>query len=547
MDFEPRGQFAERFALLYAEAGDPPLKRIAESVTRARRVDERGRPVGVTTQRVSDWRRGRNVPARFAGLATVLEILIGQARKRRPTPIVAELYDLNAWKTLWQQARDSPIPIAEASAEQPTEQPMDTGACPYRGLASFRQEDAGWFFGRARSTEALVEKLTGERGTGLIMLVGASGAGKSSLIAAGLLPALGEDVVAVTMTPRDDPVHELTNRIPELGDAVKLACEDGEFGSAVHDGLTEYLDHQDRPAARLALVVDQFEETFTLCLDEQQRQLFIRTLHTLSTTPGTTVLIGLRADFYGHCLEHAELADALQHRQLVLGPMTAAELREAIIGPAKSVGLQLEAGLADLIVRDVGAGTGRTRTGTTESVHDAGVLPLLSHALLATWQRRQPGSLTIEGYRATRGIQGAVAATAERAWAELDQSGQAAARAILLRLVRIGEDMRDTRRRSTREQLVEHAEDPLAAEKALEVLTAARLVTLDTRSVEITHEALLQAWPRLRSWIDQDRAGNLLRQRLEEDAASWDGQERESSLLYRGARLETTTQWLKTV
>src|SRR5438045_924208 len=174
---------------------------------------------------------------------------------------------------------------------------MDTGACPDRGLASFRQEDAGWFFGRARSTEALVEKLTGERGTGLIMLVGASGAGKSSLIAAGLLPALGEDVVPVTMTPRDDPVHELTNRIPELG------------------------------------------------------------------------------------------------------PVTAAERREAIIGPAKSVGLQLEAGLADLIVRDVGAGTGRTRTGTIESVHDAGVLPLLSHALLATWQRRQPGSLTIEGYR----------------------------------------------------------------------------------------------------------------------------------------------------
>src|SRR5207248_3803904 len=111
---------------------------------------------------------------------------------------------------------------------------------------------------------------------------------------------------------------------------------------------------------------------------------------------------------------------------------------------------QLEAGLADLIVRDVGAGTGRTRTGTIESVHDAGVLPLLSHALLATWQRRQPGSLTIEGYRATRGIQGAVAATAERAWAELGQSGQAAARAILLRLVRIGEDMRDTRRSEER-------------------------------------------------------------------------------------------------
>lgn len=587
LGLEPRGLFAERFALLYAEAGDLPLKRVTESVARARRVDERGRPLRVTVQRVSDWRRGRNVPARFAALAAVLEILIGEARRRRPVPVVHDLYDLAPWNSLWKQALESPItssPAADDRAgdvEFANDPPHGTvSVCPYRGLASFRRQDATRFFGRGSDTTALVDKLLeGASAGGMTMLVGASGAGKSSLIAAGLLPALGEvtlpdtpadDWAIVTMTPRDDPMSELTTRVPELGGILELGTDvpavdtrESEVNDAstvndrehdpdnpdqltgfVRTAIAAHLDRQVLPARRLVLVVDQFEESFTLCTDDVRRRLFIRTLHAASQVDPATgrsaaiVLLGLRADFYGHCLEHPELAEALQARQLVLGPMTTAELREAITGPAKSVGLQLESGLVDLIVRDVGVGTGRTRTGVPEGVHDAGVLPLLSHALLATWQRRHSGKLTVDGYKAARGIHGAVAATAERAWSELDQQGQAAARAMLVRLVRLGEDMRDTRRRSTRQQLVEQAENPAAADLALEVLTQARLVTLDARSVEITHEALLQAWPRLRGWIDQDRAGNLVRQRLEEDAASWDEQGRDSSLLYRGARLE---------
>ncbi|WP_116201542.1 AAA family ATPase [Amycolatopsis circi] len=592
MGFEPRGLFAERFALLYAEAGDPPLKRVTESVLRARRVDERGRPVRVSAQRVSDWRRGRNVPARFASLAVVLEILIGQARQIRPTPIVPELYDLVAWRELWKLALDSPIPGTSAAGDSPDSrtagQPgsTDSGACPYRGLASFRQEDAGSFFGRRRGTDALVARLANKAGAGMVMLVGASGAGKSSLIAAGLLPRLEEapsagassgNWTAVTMTPRDNPIRELMARVPELENAVKLLSDwrsteagawsgedtamgqedaDGteeDFLAAVQVAVAEHLDRQARSMTQLVLVVDQFEETFTLCTDEVQRRLFVRTLHAISTVTSAdtgrpaVVLLGLRADFFVHCLEYPELTAASQSNDLqVLGPMTTGELREAITGPAKSAGLQLEPGLVELIVRDVSAGAVRTHTGWAESLHDAGVLPLLSHALLATWQHRQPGRLTIEAYQAARGIRGAVAATAERVWADLDQPGRTAARAILLRLVRVNEDMRDTRRRSTRQQLVDQAEDPASAEKALEMLTAARLVTLDERSVEITHEALLQAWPRLRSWLDQDRAGNLLRQRLEEDSTSWDSQERDASLLYRGARLETAAQWMKT-
>ncbi|WP_158880378.1 WD40 repeat domain-containing protein [Amycolatopsis anabasis] len=532
----PRGVFAERFALLYAEAGAPPLKRVTESVARARRVDERGQPVRVTAQRVSDWRRGRNVPARFTALAAVLWVLIEQARQLRPHPVVPELYDLDRWRELWEHALTSPTaPAAETPAEDAA------AVCPYRGLAAFRPEDAARFFGRDRSTADLLAQLSDAAETGgIVVLVGASGAGKSSLLEAGVVPALrSRGTPVITMTPRDEPVRELAGRLHELAEPMTGARTDPGFAANIRAALGE---------TRPVLVVDQFEEIFTLCADEEQRRTFIQTLHAAATpaAPGepipATVLLGLRADFYGQCLDHPELTRALQDRQFVLGPMTTAELREAVTGPAKSVGLHLETGLVDLILRDLGLG----RTGAAEDVHDAGSLPLLSHALLATWQRRQAGRLTIAGYRAAGGIQGAVAATAERAWAELNPAGQAVARSMLLRLVRIGEDMRDTRRRSTRRELVDHADLPMATEEALEVLTAARLVTLDAESVEITHEALLQAWPRLRDWIDRDRAGILVRQRLEEDAAAWRRHGRDASLLYRGARLESAQQWADT-
>ncbi|GAA4546990.1 nSTAND1 domain-containing NTPase [Amycolatopsis samaneae] len=565
----PRGVFAERFALLYAEAGDPPLKRVAESVNRKNLADKRGRPLRVTPQRVSDWRRGRNVPARFAALAAVLEVLIGQARKARPYPPLESLYDLAAWQTLWESALAAP---SGTSDEHPADDapPVGDGVCPYQGLAAFTQADAGWFFGRTRSTAALVKRLESAAETGgVVMLVGASGAGKSSLLRAGLIPALARGTLqadgsarwpSVVLTPRDNPMKELVARVPELADLaeeVGAASHDGEDGNVPGGPADDGFDDRVRAAfaacaereagrdARLVLVVDQFEETFTLCANETQRSAFIRTVHAACTPPhpgGTApavAICGLRADFYGPCLDFPELAEALQERQATLGAMTAGEVREAVTGPAKAVGLQLEAGLVDLVLRDLATTGARGASDTGRAAYDAGALPLLSHALLATWQRRQAGKLTIAGYRAAGGIQGAVAATAERAWAQLDGTGQSVAHAMLLRLVRIGDDMRDTRRRSTKEELVEFTDDAATAEEALEVLAAERLVTLDAESAEITHEALLQAWPRLRDWIDQDRAGNLVRQRLDEDAAAWQDQGRDASALYRGARLET--------
>ncbi|MFC9847874.1 hypothetical protein ACFWFF_36370 [Streptomyces sp. NPDC060223] len=623
-DSGARTAFAERLALLYREAGNPPLNRVAEAVVRLQRVDEKGRPVRVSAQRISDWRRAKNVPAQFTALAAVLQILIPEARRSRTAPVSPGLYDLVQWQRLWEQAVAGPVgdrasatAASAASADEDGQSGLDApagaGVCPYRGLASYRQEDARWFFGRERSTDALIAQLDAAEDTGgLVMLVGASGAGKSSLLNAGLVPALrngarGDDGgshparVVLQLVPGGDPLAELTGRIPELARVVadkegpaaadpskdlrtrafahgvreavtawarrEAACEDGRPGAASGDGrpvaacgdgppvttsagcrpVTTADDSRPIAASgdsRPVLIVDQFEEAFTLCSDEAQRRAFVQVLHAACSPAGpgdpapVLVVLGIRADFYEQCLRYPELADALQHRHMVLGPLATAELREAVTGPAKAVGLELEPGLAELIVRELSADGPR-------GTHDAGVLPLLSHALLATWQRRKAGRLTLAGYRAAGGIQGAVAATAERAWSGLDPAARTAARLLLLRLVRLGEDTQATRRRGTRRQLAAESTDPGKTEESLEALVRARLVTLDAETVEITHEALLHAWPRLRDWIDEDKNSNLLRQRLEEDGRAWEGSSRDTALLYRGSRLEQARAWAK--
>ncbi|WP_447038287.1 nSTAND1 domain-containing NTPase [Streptomyces sp. DSM 118878] len=564
-DSGARTAFAERLALLYREAGNPPLQRVAEAVVRLQRVDERGRPVRVSAQRISDWRRAKNVPAQFAALAAVLQVLIPEARRERPTPVSAGLYDMAQWQRLWERAVADPVSgraagSSEEEKQPPAEAPDAPAVCPYRGLASYRPQDARWFFGRRRSTDALIDQLhTAEKTGGLVMLVGASGAGKSSLLNAGLVPelrdgALGDEEtragLVLQLVPGSDPLAELIRHIPELAQVTSgvegPAVEPGApaFAPAVRESVAAWALRETSSAARPVVIVDQFEEVFTLCSDEAEKRTFIQLLHAACSPPAdgepapALVVLGIRADFYEECLRYPELADALQHRHMVLGPLTATELRDAVTGPAKAVGLELEPGLAELIVREVS-------TDSPRGAHDAGVLPLLSHALLATWQRRKTGRLTLAGYRAAGGIQGAVAATAERAWSRLDPAARTAARLLLLRLVRLGEDTQATRRRGTRRQLAEESTDPAKTEESLEALVRARLVTLDAETVEITHEALLHAWPRLRDWIDEDRSDHLLRQRLEEDGKAWEESDRDTALLYRGSRLEQARVWAK--
>ncbi|MEU4211779.1 helix-turn-helix domain-containing protein [Streptomyces sp. NPDC026206] len=437
--------------------------------------------------------------------------------------------------------------------------------CPYRGLAAFGVTEAGWFFGRERATAALVHRLT-ERldGSGPTAVVAASGTGKSSLLQAGLVPALRRGVLpvsgssrwpVVTMRPGDRPVEALLTEVARVCGAgpghLRRALDHGPgaFAEAVHEALNcagpTGGDRQGRgEPVRLVLVVDQFEEVFTLCADAREQAWFVRAVHALAAGPAfaggqdgcaALVVLGMRADFYGRCLAFPELAAALRDGQLPLEPMRAEEIREAVVRPARAVGLDLEPGLVELILRDLGAGD---RGEEHCDGYGPGVLPLLSHALLATWQRRRGGALTVEGYQEAGGIAGAVAATAERAYARLSPVRQEAARSVLLGLVRVDEDGRATRGRVAREQLPGQAgAEPGAALEVVEEFARARLLTVDADEVTLAHEAVLHAWPRLCGWIETHAATLHARQQLCAAARQWDAEGRDPALLPRGSRL----------
>ncbi|TCO53665.1 NACHT and WD repeat domain-containing protein [Actinocrispum wychmicini] len=409
---------------------------------------------------------------------------------------------------------------------------VDVEDCPYPGLAAFTADQTSWFFGRDTLTAHLVGRLADRLDGGApLVVVGPSGAGKSSLLHAGLIAAITERAVLpvagsrrwpqLVFTPTGQPLDALVERLADVFDVgedqVREWVTDPEtLVTAVRVRL--------RADARLIVVVDQLEELFTLCPNVAQRRTFLELLDALAHTCGL-VVYGLRADAYSHCVEHPPLREALQDSQIIVGPMSAAELRQAVVFPARDVGLEVEPGLVELLLRDLGAGD--------IGGYEAGRLPLLAHALRALWRERHGHLLTVDAYRATGGIHDAIATTAERVYARLDEPQRQAARTVFLRLVKIGDGTDDTRRPVVRADL---AENPVAI-TVLDAFTDGRLLTRDQDTVTITHEALLRAWPRLRSWIDDDRADNLTRQQLEEAAAGWDREDRDPALLYRGTRL----------
>jgi WD40 repeat protein len=287
---------------------------------------------------------------------------------------------------------------------------------------------------------------------------------------------------------------------------------------------------------RVILLIDQFEDVFALCPDEGQRRAFIEALSAACATSAGLVVIALRADFYGRCLAYPALMASLRDRQVLAGPMTDDELRDVIAGPAQAAGLALEPGLGDLLLRDIrGGGAGK----------DDAALPLLSYALLATWQRRDGRDLTLAGYQASGGIWGAVAQAAERLYQGLGPAGQDAVRAILLAMIRLGEATADSLCGADLDELMTRAfaADADAFASARDGLAAARLITLRQGRADITHEALLRAWPRLRSWIEDGRADLLDRQRLADAAAAWERERRDPAALYRGSLLEAARRW----
>jgi WD40 repeat protein len=425
-------------------------------------------------------------------------------------------------------------------------------AVPYRGLASFQPEDAGWFYGRERLTEVLIAHLAGQLDSGgLLVAVGPSGSGKSSLLRAGMIPALrsgalaapGADAWPVALfTPGSRPVHALAAQLAPLtgADAAIMAS-----GLLADPGLGAELLRQ----RRVVLVVDQFEEVFAACQDEAERRSFIAALGAAAhcaeadngdegtaSGPAALVVLGLRADFYPHALRYQELVPALQDHQVVVGPMTEAELRSAITEPAGQAGIEIEDGFVEVLLHDL-APAGYTEADTA---HGAGSLPLLSHALLTTWERAARGKLTVADYAATGGIHGAVAGTAEEVYKELTPAQQDLARQIFSRLVHVADDTADTRRRVPLDELQSGQDD---AEHVLDCFIGMRLITADEQEAQITHEALLLAWPRLRGWIDADREGLRVHRQLTVAAEVWRDAGRDRHALYRGGPLAAASDW----
>jgi len=455
------------------------------------------------------------------------------------------------------------------------EPPLDEQAkCPYPGLTAFEPAQAAWFFGREQLTAVLTARLAGRLATGGPLVVAApSGAGKSSLLRAGLIPALSAGKLTapgsrhwpqILMTPGPHPLRTLATRLaPQAGTdadsvASHLVLGPGRRAEPFREALRRRAGGRGIAGARVVLIVDQFEEVFTLCPDEAERRVFIELLGELAsgtreTDPVGLVVIGLRADLYGQCAEYPELRDAVSRDQLLVGPMSTAELREAIERPAQAVGLRLEPGLTELLLRDIGAREAAPSDPEAAAGNDpgqaddyeAGRLPMIAYALQQTWEKRSGRTLTVAVYQSTGGIQQAIATAADETYGQLPAASQQATRPLFLRLVRIGETGQDTRRIVNQADLVSHSPSGPAATAALQAFTRARLLTVSQDSVEITHEALLRAWPRLRQWISDDRADNLLGQQLEEDATQWEGSGRDNSALLRGSRLDAGLGWTR--
>jgi WD40 repeat protein/class 3 adenylate cyclase len=387
--------------------------------------------------------------------------------------------------------------------------------CPYKGLAPFDADDAAYFFGRERLVGELAARTVQ---TGILGVVGASGSGKSSSIAAGLLPSLGVGLLPgsdrwtqASMRPGEHPMEELARALSvDASDPLERAV------GALDEG------------GRLVLVVDQFEEVFTTCADEDERASFLSALSDAARSPDhLIVVLAIRADHYGHLASYPALAELLTANHVLVGSMTKEELKRSIELPARRAGLRMESALVDALVEEV--------------ADEPGGLPLLSTALVELWGMRESGWVRMEAYERTGGVRGAVSRLAEASYAQLSDAEQDAARRLFLRLVVIEDGEGVSRRRVSLDEL-DLGRDA-AVEAVITRFTQDRLLTITGDTVEVAHEALLREWPRSVSWLEADAEDRSLRQHVTQAARQWQAGGRETSELFRGARLSAAMDW----
>jgi WD40 repeat protein len=424
------------------------------------------------------------------------------------------------------------------------------GLCPYKGLNYFDESDADLFVGREALTARLTERVLAltlnqsTQGERFLAIVGASGSGKSSLVRAGLVPALRWNKVSADwqihiLTPTGHPLDSLaaslTSDSPSVVATSTLIDDLSSDPRSLQLIVKRHLPPDNQ--TRALLVIDQFEETFALCRTEEERVAFIGNLLTAASEADgpVIVIITLRADFYAHCANYIQLREALAGNQEYIGAMSDDERCRAIEEPARRGRWEFESGLVDLLLHDVG--------------HEPGALPLLSHALLETWQRRRGRTMTLSGYTSSGGVRGAIAETAESVFFDQFTSEQRSiARRIFLRLTELGDEgsAADTRRRATFSELILKPDEVIPTQAVLNALADARLIITSEDSAEVAHEALIREWPTLRGWLEDNREGLRLHRQLTEAAHEWLGLEQSPDILYRGARLAQTREWATT-
>ena len=434
-----------------------------------------------------------------------------------------------------------------AAIDEATAAPIPRGKTrnPYKGLRAFAEADAHDFFGREQLTERLVRRLAQEEpASRFLALVGPSGSGKSSVVRAGLVPALRRGAIpgsdrwyVIEMMPGPDPFNELESTL--LGVAVDPPTSLMEYLGRDELGLVEAADRilPDRDG-ELLIVLDQLEEVFTLVPDDGERVRFLDCIRAAVLEPGSRIRVvaTLRADFYDQPLSVPGFGDLLAARNEAITPMAHEELELAIVAPADDAGLVVEPMLLAAMIGDV--------------AEQPGALPLVQFALTELAERADDGILTIDAYRDIGRVSGALAGRADLLFEALNEEGRAACRQLFLRLVTLGEGSEDTRRRVRRTELVALA-DARTMGGVIEAFGRHRLLSFDrdpsTRepTVEIAHEALLRAWSRLREWVDEARDDIRAEQKLAAAAAEWMAADRDPSFLLRGGRLEQASAWLE--
>lgn len=433
---------------------------------------------------------------------------------------------------------------ADAEVDESTIIALPEPTNPYKGLRAFQTGDARDFYGREKLVQRLVRHLDGHDATSrFLAVVGPSGSGKSSVVRAGLVPALwrgdlpGSDTwFTVDMIPGAFPLDELEIALTRVA-------------ANQTSSLREQLERDSRGLVRVAtlilpddgselvIIVDQFEEVFTLVEHEDRRAQFLDLLQTAAADPRSRVrvVITLRADFYDRPLHYPRFGELVRTCMETVMPLSADELEATIVKPAARVGVTLEQGLAAAIIGDVH--------------YQPGALPLLQYALTELFEQRSLRVMTHDAYQALGGAAGALTRRAEELYHEQDEDGQKALRQMFLRLVTLGEGVEDTRRRVPRAELLAIAPDEDRMDDLIDTFAAYRLLTLDhdpaTRrpTVEIAHEAVLREWQRLRAWLDESRHDIHQQRLLAAAATDWRSGGHDPSYLLHGSRLEQFEGW----